>query len=433
MSRRCHHRSVLLVAASLTALATIASPSLARAEGNSVAAQGEVAAAVPEVSPPPPIAGGGEDAEAPPAKWYDAIKLEGFVDAYASANFNAPKPNVNTLRAFDVNNGASLHWAGLNASFAPEPVGGTLSLRFGPSAPIYNGADASIGLTYVKQAFASWKPFERWTIDVGKYDQPFGSEVADSQYNLNYTRSALYAYAQPLFFTGARVDFAATDAVDVKLFAVNGWNRTVDNNSGKSGGAQLTIKPSDAFLIALGYLGGPEQADVIGCASGTRPNTTTGACDPAAGAPASSAEVSGANSRLRHLADAVIDATPIEHLRLLFNADYGTEKLPTQTVKWYGANLVVAYAFSPIVAAAVRGEYYADPDGFTLGTGAKSKMIDGTVTLSVTPTKNLLLKLDLRMDRVDVDGVPNGIFLKGSSDTSRSQLTSTLGVVATTN
>ena len=87
----------------------------------------------PAAAPAPPAA--------PPApKWYDKIKVDGFVDTYASANFNFPKPQtgINGLRAFDVTNGAALHWAGLNASFAPEPVGATIALRFGPGANIYN-------------------------------------------------------------------------------------------------------------------------------------------------------------------------------------------------------------------------------------------------------------------------------------------------------
>ncbi|MEO7096160.1 MAG: porin [Polyangiales bacterium] len=352
--------------------------------------------------------------EQPKPKWYDAVTVSAFVDGYAGWNFNAPKPNVNALRAYDATNGFALHWAGLDTTIDAGPVGGTLSLRFGPSAPLYAGPDADVGLANVKQAYATWKPFERWTIDFGKYDQPFGSEVADSQGNPNYTRSALYWYAQPLFFTGLRVGVAVTEQLELKAFAVNGWNRSVDVNTGKSFGAQLVVKPTDGFLVAAGYLGGPEQADTETDAAGT----TT--------------KVPGANKRLRHLADLVVDVTLAEKLRLLFNADYGMEKLLDQTVRWYGGNLVAAYAITEVYSVAARGEYYVDADGYTLATGRKTTLIDGTLTLAAAPTKNLILKLDGRLDRAEVDGVPEGIFLRGLTEPSKTQVTATFGVVAKT-
>jgi len=98
-------------------------------------------------APPPPPAG--EPAPPPPppapvvvgptaatAKWYDKAKVEGFVDTYFNLNFNFPRPQTGTNlgRAFDVSNGFALHWAGLNVSYAADPVGGTVGLRFGPGA-----------------------------------------------------------------------------------------------------------------------------------------------------------------------------------------------------------------------------------------------------------------------------------------------------------
>jgi len=83
-------------------------------------------AAAPAPPPPPPAA--------PAAKWYEKAKIEGFVDAYFNLNWNFPKPQTGTDlgRAFDVTNGFAVNWVGLNASYAPDPVGGTVSLRFGP-------------------------------------------------------------------------------------------------------------------------------------------------------------------------------------------------------------------------------------------------------------------------------------------------------------
>src|SRR2546421_356327 len=83
----------------------------------------------------------------------------------------------------DAANGFALHWAGVNVSYAPDPVGGTVGLRFGPGAGLYNaGVDAANSLTYVKQAFVSWKPGGgQVQLDLGKFDTWIGAEVADTQ------------------------------------------------------------------------------------------------------------------------------------------------------------------------------------------------------------------------------------------------------------
>ncbi len=81
------------------------------------------------------------------------------------------------IRAIDTSNGFAVAWAGVDIAHAPEPVGGTLSLRFGPSARRYNSScvvncDAEYGLANVKQAFASFRLGKKspLTLDFGKCD-----------------------------------------------------------------------------------------------------------------------------------------------------------------------------------------------------------------------------------------------------------------------
>ena len=413
-------------AISLASFAMLAAPS---AFADPAAPEAPPAAAVAAAAAPAaPVAA---PAAPKPKAWYDVVKVEAFVDAYGSYNANAPKPQAgaNTGHAYDANTGFALNWAGVNATVAAEPVGGTVSLRFGQAAHIYNGAglagtDSANGMTLVKQAYATWKPGGadgKLTLDFGKYDQPFGSEVADSQYNINYTRGLLYWYAQPLFFTGVRADYAVSDTLDVKLFAMNGWNASVDNNAGKTVGAQINLQPSATSLIAIGWAGGPEQADVAGGAA-----------------------VEGQNMRFRHLVDVVGDFT-FDKLRLLGNFDYGMETVldpadasKTKKAKWYGGSLAASYTISDTWMLGARGEYYADPDGFTVA-GAyasaddtkKLTLVSATATIAAKPTPNLMLKLDGRMDKALDDKKP---FPKGIGDApTDSQITATLGVVVTTN
>jgi hypothetical protein len=376
----------------------------------------------------------------PPPPWYNNLKVSAFADAYYSVNFNFPHPQGGTNaavgvpggngeRAYDFNNGFSLNWAGVDAVYTYGNFGGTVSLRFGPSTVGYNANDSASGMQFVKQAFATWKPLGtdgKLTLDIGKYDQPYGSEVADSQLNVNYTRTFLYWLGQPLHFTGLRLDYAASDQFDIKFILANGWNRVVANNSfGGLGiqnfGTQVMLKPVPEAMFLLGYVVGANQNDVTPPAAGPPP--TPAAYD------------SDAKTRLRHLVDFVADINPTPTLRFLANADYGTEKLAagaavgTDRAKWYGANLVFSIKASDEFFIAPRGEYYVDDHFNFPGLANKVKFTDATVTAGYTPSPNFVLKLDLRADHADQPIFPS----KYVDISKHSQYTATLGVVATTN
>jgi hypothetical protein len=388
----------------------------------------------------PPAAAPAAAAPAP-ANWYDKFSADAFVDAYASYNSNGPKPQGpigvsggtiggNAFRAFDVAQGFALNWLGVNASYAADPIGGTIGLRFGPGAVLYNAgpsglapADNTIGMQYVKQAFATWKPASKLQLDFGKFDQPFGSEVADSQLNMNYTRTVLFWFMQPLFFTGLRATIPVADQFSILAFAANGWNNTIDNNRGKTFGAQVMIKPVDQLILYVGYVGGPEQTDV---APG---NAMMGPV----------VDVQNANDHWRHMVDFVADINPTKELRLLLNADYRTEDTVATGAMGhseiaYGVNLVARYAFTDAFSAALRGEWYHDEHGDTLGTGSKTDIEDGTLTLMYGIGNHLAFMLDGRMDFAQTDATvnKNKIFQENSNGITDNQFTATLGIIAST-
>jgi hypothetical protein len=390
-------------------------------------------ATVPPPPPPPPV----EPGAIPAPRWYDIVKVEGFVDAYASMNANSPKPasGQNSGRAFDVTNGVALHWVGLNATYVPDPVGATVNLRFGPGAVLYNaGSDDGAGLSLVKQAFVGWRPLDgvALQLDFGKFDTWIGSDIADSQYNMNYTRSALFT-AQPYFHTGVRADMVFSEQLDLKLYAVNGYNNSVDNNASKSFGTTVGITPMKELTLLFNYIGGPEQSDLA-------PSGPGGAF----------VRVPGANRRWRHLGDLIADVK-LGPARVLLNADYGTEKLGAGTlapedgerhVTWFGGNLTFGYTITDLFAVALRGGYLGDPDGYLAPlwgapAGAAASVVDAALTLSVTPTPHLMLRLEPRIDVVGSDAPGWEGNFPGAPDASpsfsKTLFTTTLGVVATTN
>jgi hypothetical protein len=424
---------------------------------------------------PPAVPPAAPSTEAP---WYEGITLGAFADGYFGTDFNFPKaPNQarqNPVRAYDTRNGFALSWVGLDIQKAPEPVGGVLSLRFGPTA--FTLADAcvdadncdsssSLGLQYVKQAFASWKPADSVQLDFGKFDTPYGAEVADSQYNINYTRGVLYWLGQPAYHTGLRVGIDATRNFNLKLLAVNGWNRTIDNNQGKTFGLQATYRlpkepdsNEDALSIALGYMMGPEHGDTlrINCPAGTSFDPETNpesGCVPAPGSPGGSGIVDRGSSNskgLRHFLDLTTVALPTPALKLLLNASLGIDNYRTQEDEaaftsslWWGLMVGARYALDDHFGLAGRFEFFSDPDGFATSGSylthvggdpadlnfLDTKIVTGTVTVDYSPMKHLVSFLDLRADWSNKRMFPKGVH---DADVGQA-ITATLGVVVSTN
>jgi hypothetical protein len=94
-----------------------------------------------------------------------------------------------------------------------------------------------------------------------------------------------------------------------------------------------------------------------------------------------------------------------------------------------GARYLITHAF----AAAARGEVYRDKDGVTTGSVNGIKITGATITTATltfdyVPSKNLLVRLENRWDHSNKEMFPKGI-----RDLTGNLVTSTLGVVVTTN
>ncbi len=411
------------------------------------------AATEPELAPLP----------APPAAaWYELIELSAFVDGYASINYNFPKPNEGASRgrAFDQDTGFALGWAGVDASFPAEPVGGTLSLRFGPNAKRYN-EDEVEGLEQVTQAFASFRPVgpkDPLRLDFGKFDSIYGVEAAESHLNHHYSPGLIFTYVTPASHLGVRLAWELDDALALNALVVNGWDRSLDTNAGKTFGAQLVVRPSQRLDVSLGWLGGPEQPDTleVSCPDGTSYQVDAAGCAASPGASAATHTVDrgGANEfgAWRHLFDAVIAWRPTDSLDLYGSFNYRTEGVrqdtltsDTESLKHLAGALGARYALSAAWAVAARGEYLRvtgeEVDGqpalsaehFPLGVPDLS-LASATLTLELRPTDHLILRLENRADfALDAhSSASTRVFAKEVRDAADSQITTTLGVVVTT-
>jgi hypothetical protein len=404
------------------------------------------------------------DPPPPEVPWYELIELSAFVDAYAGVNYNFPRPQTgnNRFRSFDPSNGFALSWVGVDASFAPDPVGATLSLRYGPTAELLaarclhddraqNPCDDDVGLDVVQQAFASWAPSGNQGVvrlDFGKFDSIYGVEVPEAHRNVNYTRGLLFSLAQPLFHTGLRVNLDLHRQLQLNFLAVNGQNASLDNNLGKTFGAQAVYLPGPALSVRLGWLGGPEQDDVarIACPAGQSYSPSAAGCAPDPGNPAAGfygVSRGGANAwnAWRHLGDFVVTYQPSGELLLALHALAGREGVRTslatsdvRATSWFGG---AGYAYlhpTPLWGLGLRGEYLYDRQG-RLTDVLGAQLLSGTFTVDAHVTGWMRLRFDGRLDAA-VDALedralfPAGVVNEEGARGQRThQVTTTLGVI----
>ena len=98
-------------------------------------------------------------------------------------------------------------------------------------------------------------------INVGKFVTPAGAEVIETKDNWNYSRGLLFAWAIPYFHFGCSGNMPSISKFALTGYLVNGWNNSVDNNSGKTTGFTAAWTPTAKFSLIQNYLVGPEQTN----------------------------------------------------------------------------------------------------------------------------------------------------------------------------
>ena len=327
--------------------------------------------------------------------------LSGFVDVYYGYNSNQPFQRTTALRNFDINSGQfGLNMIELIADKPPDAtasrVGYHVSLGFGQAMNLVNAteiASPSVPVTptppgtllppstetnfsqYLKEGYLSYlaPAGKGLQIDVGKFVTNAGAEVIETKDNWNYSRGLLFSWAIPYFHFGVRAKYAFNSKVSLSGFLLNGWNNSVDNNSGKTTGFTLAVNPTKKLGLIENYYVGPEQGNN--------------------------------NSNFRHLTDTVVTFNPNSKLSLMANYDYGHEAFaPASPVWWSGFAGYIKYAPNAKWAVATRGEWFKDHNGFTTGTA--QNLGEFTLTLERLLASKIITRLEFRRDMSDQDVFP---------------------------
>jgi hypothetical protein len=334
--------------------------------------------------------------------------LSGFVDVYYGYNSNQPAGRTTAFRNFDINSAQfGLNMIELVADKAPDAtasrVGYHVALGFGQAMNAVNSTEIGPGGTesnfdqYLKEGYLEYlAPVGKGLqINVGKFVTPAGAEVIETKDNWNYSRSLLFTLAIPYFHFGTSAKYAFSPKFALTGYLVNGWNNSVDNNSGKTAGFSAAWTPNAKWSVIQNYLGGPEQTND--------------------------------NGNFRHLFDTVVTYTPNAKLSLMANYDYGQDHLTgaTASVHWSGIAGYIKYAPNANWALVTRGEYFSDNGGTQTGTpGTPENLSEFTLTLQRMLASKIMTRLEFRRDMAD-----NNIFPYRTGLFKDAQNTVTLGMV----
>jgi hypothetical protein len=224
----------------------------------------------------------------------------------------------------------------------PDPIGFEFDLGYGETMTAINSVSSDTGFDkFVEQAYVSFKPAKAkgLEVDFGKFVTSAGAEVIESYSNWSYSRSLLFAWAIPYYHFGLRSTMPVGKHWVIGGQLVNGWNNTVDNNTGKTIGVTAAGTYSKAGL-ALNYYGGPENT--------------------------------GTNKGWKSLFDTTLTLTPTSKFSAYLNYDYGEDRLyntiyPNNFLAmWQGVAVALHYQATPKWSFTTRTEWFDDPRGFAM-------------------------------------------------------------------
>jgi putative OmpL-like beta-barrel porin-2 len=358
-------------------------------------------------------AGGGPAADAYEGTSAGALDLQALADVYVLHDFNNPPSGLTTLRQFDLAvDRPALEYLRLTLAHQPRPLGFRIDAGVGDTADVYRLDDPELArhpelaraFSYIEQAFVTVTiPVGRGlSIDAGKFVTPAGFEDNETIANWNYSRSFLYSWAEPSLHTGVRASLPLTSKVAASLFWLNGWNANwVDGNDLRSFAVAVGAQPLTTLDLSITYLAGLERAP-------------TALADP--------------TLHWRNLASASGAWSVTSWLTLALAADYGDDRA-RGGVRFGGVTGYVRVEPLRWLATTVRGEYYADPSGFTTGTAQSLGAVTATLDLyRHEGAAQLFLRLEYRHDQSSARPFPTPAGPVATQDTLTLALT---GVVTT--
>jgi len=242
------------------------------------------------------------------------------------------------------------------------------------------------------------------TFKMGKFNTPIGAEVAQTVYNWQITRGALYTLLQPIDHIGITAGYTFGDSgFDAMIGGVNGFlPDDPDRNDAKS------------ILGNVGWANDSVSVDVSGIWGG---------------------ENTGFDGGETGLVDAVVKLKASDRLAFWINGDYAW--LDDSDNAAWGVAAAGRFGITDRTGISLRGEYVADVDeylGFVGITGDNGGLgfdtladtgIDTwgiTATVDHLLTDHLMIRAEARYDNINKDDTDNDEFWENSDDIQEDQI-----------
>jgi hypothetical protein len=318
-------------------------------------------------------------------KWYDAVAINGHVQASYVGNLSKSPPQVNNLRNYDQEtNSFNINQAQLKIA---KPLGED---KYGFMIKTLMGRDVrvikSVGTGDVdfdlQEAYATFAcPLLKGvSYTAGKFVTSFGMEVIESPVNAQISPGFLFFYGMPFTHTGLKANYVLNDKLNMTAGVVNGWDTAADNNPGKTIIWQFATIPMSGSYLNLQGSYGPELL---------------------------------ANNDSKRTALDITAGTSISKLSLgvegLWGQDSNVTGGDSATTHWTGVGVWLGAGLQQYINPSIRFEVFDDSNGAgrldtgapyaaPVTTGLNSIAKNITVTNKFKMTDNAFMRVEYRHD-----------------------------------
>jgi hypothetical protein len=312
--------------------------------------------------------------------------LGGYIDTTFNYNLNGADNNAfhsydNKANTFLLNS-ADLQLAGTvekNLSyFIQIDAGSDAARNSADNIAVSSGADDfDIQEAYITYAFGD----TGFGFKAGKFVTLEGIEVIESMLNPTITRGFLFGLAEPFTHVGALGTYTPPSLKDwtFTLGLVNGWDILEDNNNSKTIVAAAAYSMGDPLWIQAVLMSGPEKP--------------------------------GNNSDNRMSFDVTATNKSVKNLVLSGQFNYGSEEnsaVGGGDATWIGFGAQAVYSFDGTPwNVGGRFEIFDDKDGARTGVD-DTRLVNFSVAPGYTLTKNLVTRVELRVDQSNNDVFADG-------------------------
>jgi hypothetical protein len=330
------------------------------------------------------------------------FQLSGYAELYYSYDAGQPADHnrPSFLYSFNRHNEVNINLGFLKGSYAGDRLRANLALMAGTYSNANLAAETGV-LQNIFEANVGIKLSRRsdlW-VDAGIFGSHIGFESAIGKDCWTLTRS-LMADNSPYYEAGIRVGYTTPNGEwYIAGLLLNGWQRITrpEGNQLPAFGHQLTWRPSARLTLnSSSFIGNdkPEEA-----------------------------------RQMRYFHNFFAQWQISDAFGLTAGLDAGMEQAAPGSddyATWYSPVIIARYALSPTLTVAVRGEYYADPDGVivTAALPAEFRTTGYSANLDVRISPQAVWRIEVRGFQATED-----IFLRdGTPSSANLAFTSSLAV-----